>query len=285
MIIKHLLEDIALISCASSVLISFLTLILICIYIRPLMSNVHILLICNTYIAMLGSSFVTGSMLVCGLLNTRYPRICFYNYSCQLQSYINHVFICTFFYSCALQAVFQLFRVVFWKHKMLQTPGVFIGAIFVQWLLAILYIGVYLFQGSFQYQYNIGSCWLSFKNIPTIATAALFIYGIPLAMMIGIYTCIIQYIRYTVLIEPIRQRANKRNLFVVKRMITLVLFVMAIGLPSGIILIIYMISDHLHSLAYHIQALTLTLGLVVESITLGSITPQIRELFHNNRHG
>lgn len=280
MIIKQLLEDIALIFSASGVLISLLILILIGIYIRPLMSNVHILLICNTYIAMLGSSFVTGSMLVYGLLNTRYSRLSFSNYSCQLQSYINHVFICNFFYSCALQAVFRLFRVVFWKHRILQTPGVFIVAVFVQWILAILYISVYLFRGSFQYQYNIGSCWLSFKNIPTLVTAALFMYGLPLVIMIGIYTWIIGHIQHTVLIQPIRQQANKRNLFVVKRMITLVLYVMAIGIPSGVIFIIYVISNYLHSLAYHIQVLTLTLGLVVESIALGSITPQIRQLFH-----
>jgi uncharacterized membrane protein len=66
-------------------------------------------------------------------------------------------------------------------------------------------------------------------------------------------------------------------------MIMLVLIAMGIGIPTGIILIIYMITHYLTSLAYHIQALSLTTGLILESITLGFITPQVREIFKKNR--
>ena len=279
----QVLEIIAITFSTSSFVISSITLVSICIYIRPLISNVPILLTCNTYITVIGSSLMTVLVMVYGLIDARHVSIMFNNYSCQLRSYINYVFICAFYYSCALQAIFRLFRVVWPKRKILQTRVVALVSIFLQWLVPIFYIAVYLFLGNFEYRAEIGSCWLSFKNISALATGMVFIYGSPLAVMTGIYACIIRYIRRTVQTQQIRAQANKRDLFIVKRIIILVLISMGIGIPTGMMLIIYMINGYLHPLAYHIQALSLTLGLLVESIALGFITPQVREIFNRNR--
>jgi hypothetical protein len=179
--------------------------------------------------------------------------------------------------------MFRLFRVVFPKHKILQSSGIFLVAILVQWFIPIFYILAYLLLGDFQYQPDIGSCWLSFKNITALSIAMAFVYGTPLIIMSVIYACIIRYIRQTVQIQQIRQQANKRDLLIVKRMIMLVLIAMGIGIPTGVLLIIYMITNYLISLAYHIQALSLTTGLILESVALGFITPQVREIFKRNR--
>ncbi len=283
MIVNHVFEGISLFFSATSFLISVFTLILIFIYIRPFISNVPILLTCNTYITVIGSSFMTLLVLAFGVYDSVHPSISLDDYYCQLRSYINYVFICAFYYSCALQAMFRLFRVVFPKHKILQSSGMFLVAILVQWLIPIFYILAYLLLGDFQYQPDIGSCWLSFKNIPALSIAMAFVYGTPLIIMSVIYACIIRYIRQTVQIQQIRQQANKRDLLIVKRMIMLVLIAMGIGIPTGVLLIIYMITNYLISLAYHIQALSLTTGLILESVALGFITPQVREMFKRNR--
>ena len=283
MIAEHVLEGIALTFIAASILFSLGTIILISACIRPLTTNIPILLTCNTYITLIGSSLMTLVVMIYGLLDTRDPSVTFNGLSCQVRSYVNYVFICAFFYSCALHAIFRFFRVVFPRHKILQTRAVFIVAISIQWLLAILYIAVYLVMGDFQYHSDIGSCWLSFKNIPALGTALVFVYATPLTVMILIYSCIIRYIRRTVQTQQIRQQANKRDLSVVKRMIVLVLISMAIGIPTGVMLLMYIIGNYLYPWAYHIQALTLTLGLVVESVVLGLITPQVREIFKKNR--
>ncbi len=283
MIVKQVLEGIILAFCASSFLISLITLIIIVIRIRPLTSNVPILLTCNTYITLIGSSLMTLLVMAYGMYSILHPSMSFDDYYCQIRSYFNYVFVCAFYYSCALQAIFRLFRVIFPQHRTLQSRGVFIIAIIIQWLISIIYVFNHLFLGDFQYHSDISSCWLSFKNIRATLIAMAFIYGSPLIVMSLIYVRIIRYVRQTVQTQQIRQNANKRDKLVVKRMLVLVLIAMAIGIPTGILLIIYMISSYLTSLAYHIQALSLTSGLVVESIALGLITPQVREIFRRNR--
>ena len=157
MIIGNVLQGISLTITISSFLIAFPTLILICVCVRPLMSNVPILLTCNTHL-----NVMIILVIVYSLLDTRDPSVSFNDFSCGVRSYINHVFICAFFYSCALHAIFRFFRVIFPKHKILQTRAVFIVAISIQWLVTILYIAVYVSLGNFQYHGQIGSCWFSF---------------------------------------------------------------------------------------------------------------------------
>jgi uncharacterized membrane protein YeiB len=110
-----------------------------------------------------------------------------------------------------------------------------------------------------------------------------FVYGTPLIIMGSIYACIIRYVRQTAHVQQRRHLSNKRDMLIVKRMIMLVLIAMGIGIPTGIILINYMITSNLTPLAYQIQAVSLTTGLVLESIVLGLITPQVREIFRRNR--
>ena len=283
MIIKQIFDSIILILCSSSFLVSLITLILILIRIRSLLSNVPMFLTCNTYIAVIGSSFMTLLVMAYSMFNELHPSVSFDDYSCQIRSYVNYVFICGFYYSCVLQAVFRLFRVVFPKEKTLQSPRVFKMAIIIQWLLASSYILVHLLVKDFEYHPDIGSCWLSFKSIRALSLAMVFVYGSPLIIMGIVYACIIRYVRQTVQIQQRRQNANKRDILIVKRIIILVLIAMAIGIPTACLLIIYMISNNLTSLAYHIQALSLTAGLVIESIVLGLITPQVRQIFKVNR--
>jgi hypothetical protein len=213
-----------------------------------------------------------------GVYGNLHPSISFDDYYCQLRSYINYVFICAFYYSCALQAIFRLFRVVFPKHKILQSRLVFTIAIAIQWVIPVFYILAYLLLGNFEYHPDISSCWLSFKNIRALSIAMAFVYGTPLIIMGIIYVCIIRYVRQAVYTQKIRQNANKRDLLIVKSMLVLILIAMGIGIPTGVLLIIYMITNYLPSLAYHIQALSLTTGLLMKSIALRFITPQVRKM-------
>ncbi|CAF0962303.1 unnamed protein product [Rotaria sordida] len=283
MIIERVLESIVLTLSSLSFLTSLITLILIFIYVRPLITNVPIILTCNTYITLIGSSFMTFVVMAYGMYDNLHPFISFDDYYCEIRSYVNYVFICAFYYSCMFQATFRLCRVVFQKRKILQTRIVFTIAIIIQWLISIFYILVYLILNDFQYHPDISSCWLSFKNIRGLSIALIFVYGKPLIIMSLIYVCIVRFIRQTVHTQEIRQNANKRDLLVVKRIIILVFIAMAIGIPTLLILIIYIITNHLTPFAYHIQALSLTVGLVAASIAMGFITPQVRDIFKVNR--
>ncbi|CAF0770679.1 unnamed protein product [Rotaria sp. Silwood1] len=218
-----------------------------------------------------------------GIYDDLNPFVSFDDYYCQLRSYINYVFICAFYYSCMLQATFRLCRVVFQKRKVLQSRIVFTIAIIIQWLISILYILSYLLLHDFQYHPDISSCWLSFKNIRGLAIALLLVYGSPLIVMTLIYICIVRFVRHTIPTQQIRQNANKRDLLIVKRIIILVCIAMAIGIPTIFLLIIYILTNYLTPLAYHIQALSLTGGLAAASIAMGFITPQVRDIFKVKR--
>ena len=269
--------------CALTFLICSITLILICIRIRPLLSNVSILLTCNTYITLIGSSAMTFIITIFGFYYRGLSAPLINVFNCQLRTYINYIFICAFYYSCALQAMFRLFRIVFASNRVLLSGFTLLIAILFQWIIPIFYMLAYFLLGDFEYHVEIGSCWLSFKNIRALSIAMAFIYGTPLIIMGCVYLFIVRSVRRTVQIVQIRQTANKRDILVVKRIIILVLIGMGIGIPTAFLLIIYMITNHLTSYAYHIQSLSLTTGLVFESIALVLVTPQVRNILRKNR--
>jgi hypothetical protein len=283
MTLQRIFEGFVITFTSSSLFASLLILILILIRIRPLAFNVPIILTCNTYIALIGSSFMTLLILILAIKDDRDTSITAQDSYCQIRSYVNYTFICAFYYSCVLQASFRLCRVVFPQRKVLQSRGMCWLVIIAQWTLASVYILVYLLLADFEYQPEIHSCWLSFTNIRALCIAMAFVYGVPLLIMALIYSRLIRYIRQTAHMQQSRQSSNKRDVLVVKRIIILVLIAMGIGIPTGCLLIVYIISGYKTSLSYHIQALSLTMGLVVESVALAYMTPQVREIWAKNR--
>ncbi len=262
-----------------SCLISILILIIIFIYIRPSLSNVSILLTCNTYLSIILFCFTLldiGGRSLYGHIN---PSISFAGRWCEIRTYFSHVCFCTFYYSFALQAIFRLFRVVFYKKKILQSFGMFLIAIILQWILSFLFIFPHLLLNDFQYQSLDYNCWISFKNIRGMLVATLSIYGGPLFIIFIIYTYILQYSRRTIRVGRKQRKANKRDVIILKRIVILLLFLIMIGVPTLSILVTYMITGYLTPLVYDIQAVNISIGLVTTPIVLVFITPKIRNIF------
>ncbi|CAF3514592.1 unnamed protein product [Rotaria sp. Silwood1] len=261
-----------------SFLISIFILVIVYIRIHPLLSNVSILLTCNTY-----STLLLGALLmliiysynIYGSLNSFNSLN---NYLCQLRGYFIHVCICSFYYSCVLQAIFRLFRVVFYKQKNLQSSYLFFIGIFIQWLISFLYILTHLLTNNFEYFSFTYSCWISFKNIRALFHALLIMYIGPILSICLMYAYIIRYIRQTNHIRQQRKLRNKQDLFVLKRIVILVLVAMGIGIATVFTLINYMITDYLIPIAYHLQGLSITGGFLMGSIGFIFITPQIYEI-------
>ena len=281
--LQRILEGFVIAFASSSLLTSLLILTLILIRIRRLATNVPIILTCNTYIALIGASFMTLLTLLYAVTENRDPSMVTHDNLCQIRSYANHTFICAFYYSCVLQASFRLCRVVFPKRKALQSRGMCWLAIIGQWTLASVYILVYLLLADFEYQPDVHSCWLSFTNVRALASIMAFAYVVPLLIMVLIYGRLIQHIRQTSALQHSRQSSNKRDVLVVKRIIILLLSAMSMGIPTGCLLIMYMISGYKTSLSFQIQALSLTLGLTMESVAVGYVTPQVLEIWTKNQ--
>jgi hypothetical protein len=202
---------------------------------------------------------------------------------CQIRTYFAHVCFVAFYYSFVLQATFRLFRIVFYKQRILQSFGVFVLAIIIQWILSFLFILLNLLLNDFKYLSSEYNCWIAFENIRGLIMVMMTIYNNPVVIIFTIYTQIIRYTRRAVHVQLRRQKSNKRDIIILKRIVILAFITVGIGLPTAIIVLIYLITKYVIPFAYHIQGLSISFGVLVGSISLVFITPQIQKVFTRNQ--
>jgi hypothetical protein len=115
-----------------SLVVCITVLLLIINRIRSVMSKVTILLVYNTYVAML---FVNAIMLTINIYNVYidlYPSSNFDDLWCRLRTYFSFIGSCAFYYSFVLQAAFRLVRVVLYQRKVLQSRSVVLVGVALQ---------------------------------------------------------------------------------------------------------------------------------------------------------
>jgi hypothetical protein len=267
-------------------LLNFLTcitmIILIGVRIRPLKSNIPMILICNTYINSLFVSLLMLIMYTYTLLGNIGLSLSFAGRWCQLRIYFVHVCFCSLFYSFVLQAMFRLFRIVLYRYRHLQSFNVCMTSILLQWMISFLCILPNLLLHDFQYVPTEFNCWIDFENVRGLVMLTFNIFNNPLSIIFIIYTHIVRYVRRTAHRRQIRQKANQRDLAVLKRIVILVFIVVSIGLPTVVLIIVYLVTNHIIPFAYHIQGLSISLGVLVASICSIFVTPQIQEIFKQN---
>ncbi|CAF1100025.1 unnamed protein product [Adineta ricciae] len=113
--------------------------------------------------------------------------------------------------------------------------------------------------------------------------AAFTIYIEPLLIIIIIYTYIIRYVQQTSPLHRKRRKANQRNMIVIRRTLILLFCLILVGIPSLVILFIYIITGYLTSFVYDIQLLNISIDLTLTTIVLACITPKIRSIFRRNQ--
>lgn len=260
-----------------SLIICLFVLLLSFIRINSIRSKVTILLICNNYIS---TAFVIAMMLIMDTYNlygSLHPTVLFDDYWCHLRTYFIFIGYCNFYYSFALQAIFRLFRIVFYQRKNLRGRRVFHLALIIQWILCLLLPLPNYLPNDYEYLPDQYKCWFSFENSRGLLLALLFVYSIPLSIIISIYIYILRYLRRRNFVQR-RQESNRRDILILKRIVILLLFTVAVGLPTAIILFIYMIGHYLIPYSYDIQSVGLSISLFASSICLFLITPELKEI-------
>lgn len=266
--------------------ISFLTcltmILLISFRIRPFKTNVAVFVVFNTYC----NCFLVSSMMLMmysyTLIGNLHPSTYFGGQWCRWRIYLVHVCFCSLYYSFVLQAVFRLFRIVFYRFKVLQSFGVCLLSVVIQWILSFLFILPNLLLDDFRYQASEFNCWIAFDNVRGLILVTLTIFNNPLSIIFTIYTQIIRYTRRQAHLQQRRQNANQRDLAVLKRIVILVFIIVIIGLPTLVVIIVYLITNRIIPYAYHIQGLCIALGVLVASISLVFLTPQLQQIFRKS---
>lgn len=283
MALEILLDCLILTFLAVALLLSIAILTTIGIYFRPCTSNVPILLACNTYFAL---TLTCVSMIVIYAYNLRGdlgPFVSVNDCWCQLRTYFVNVCFCSLYYSCVLQSIFRLFRVVLYQIKLLQSSQFFIGIAVVQWFLAFSLTLLNLMNDDYEHLPRVYRCWISFENTRGLLITSLIIYGWPLLAIISIYAYIVRYIRQRSQLQHKRQRTMERDLLVLKRITIFVFVVTAIGLPTVSILFVWMACGKLVPMAYHLQGLSMSMGVLIAAICFAFISPHIQHAFHKTR--
>jgi hypothetical protein len=152
----------------------------------------------------------------------------------------------------------------------------------LQWILSFIFILPALLIDNFQYltlEYN---CWISFENIRGLLILITIIYGSSTSIISLMYMYIIRYVHQSNNVQQTRRNANKRDLTILKRLVILVSVIVGLGFPTVAVIFIYVCTNYVVPLAYHIQGVSLSIGALTTSISLAFVTPQIQELFKRN---
>lgn len=259
-----------------------LMIILISMNIRPLKSNVALFLIGNTYLTLL---LLATSMLITYGYNqygNLHPSSWLGGRWCQIRTYLAYVFISAVYYSFVLQAMFRLARIVFYKHKILQSLSVSVTGLVIQWMLSFLFFLIYILLDDLQYLPFEFNCWVAFENIRGLVMLTIFIYGITTSTISLLYMYIIRYIHKRNNTQR-RQHSNQRDLTILKRLVILITIVTGAGFPTVVVISIYIYTNRIVAFAYHIQGVSLSIGVFVTAVSLAFITPQIQGMLRR-RH-
>ena len=267
-----------------SLIVCIVMIILICTRIRSLKSNISIVLVVNTYFTCSLTDSIMLIMCIYTLLGNLDPSKSFDGPWCRCRSYVTYVSYSALYLSFALQAIFRLVHVVFSRNKTLQSFRVCLIAIAIKWIMAFLFILPNLLLDDFQYLTSEFNCWIAFQNIRGLIIDLFTIFSIPLSVIFTTYTLIIRHTRRTGHLQKSRQKANQRDLAVIKRIFILIFIVVIIGLPACAVIIIYMITNRVVPYANHIQGLSIAIGVFILSISLIFITPRLTEVFLMNRN-
>ena len=259
-------------------ILSLMFLLLICIRIRPLKSNVPLILTCNTYITSLISSLLVFKVCCQSIYGVLNPSISYDVLSCQIDGYLIYAAIGNVFYSFVLQAIFRLFRIVFYRKKTLHSLRVFSIGIVIQWTFIFLINLIFLLLNDIEYIASVYHCQVSYTNLRGSFMILFIEYMIPANIMYTIYFYIIRYIR------RINNRMNiRRDMVVFKQVLILFISVQILFLPVGVFWILSTTNDYLRELSYQLQELTMAFSQVFLPIILAFSTPHIREIFQWRR--
>ena len=253
---------------------------------RPTISDVSLLLICNTYLSMIVMSVTLFDFSGHNLYGYFSPTVSFAGQWCEVRAYVLHGSFCVFYYSFVLQAVFRLLRVLFYRKKVLHSFGVFLIATVMEWLLGFALVLLNSSSADFVYHPFDYSCWITLRNIRGILTVTAYIFVIPLGSIFAFYAIILRHIRRVNGCQQTKcrqQRANKRDLIVVKRLVLLLLFLVLIALPSQVVFLVYLVTGHLTPWFNHIQMTSLSVGVPITAINLALVTPRVRNTFKRHQ--
>jgi hypothetical protein len=122
-------------------------------------------------------------------------------------------------------------------------------------------------------------CYVSFKNYRGILWVICNAYVIPLSFLSFIYFRITRFVHQQSNIQTfVIKRRQERDLIVIRRILINIGILLALGIPSIILLIMLMITGEEHPLIFRISLLPASLSIEALSITMILFTPLLKKI-------
>jgi hypothetical protein len=263
------------------ILIAFVIFLLICITIfksHEEWQDVSLLLMCNTCLAVL-LTCVTVFIMTISNLTTGFliKNLDF----CVAWGVFYDMFECSIYYSYCLQAIYRLFRVVFYKKKSWASYKLFIRFTIGQWLLVIVLLVPPIPLKWYSRLPTEEYCLIPYTNVNAEVYHIVVIYLIPLVCISTIYAWIIIFIRYisrtsSVVIATKQRQRNLRDLAIVKHIVILLSMLILLRFPTIVFMINGIIVGQLYPLTYGVVGIITSAYLIIIGLLTIYITPPLR---------
>lgn len=228
------------------------------------------LLTCTTMCIMIASDLTTGFLI-------RSLGFCY------AWGLIYDISQCSIYFSYCLQAMYRLFRVVFYQRKPLISYSLYFSLIVAQWLLIVALL---LPPIPFKWYVPLPTekyCLIPYTDVKAEVYHIAILYIIPLLCISTIYVWIIVFIYYSsrasiVVLAAVQRQRNLRDLIIVKRIAILVLTLIFLRFPTVIFMIYGITAGHLHPLTYSLVGLITSACLILIGLMTVYITPPLRKI-------
>ncbi len=259
-----------------------LIVLIILIFGRFYMKDVHLLLCTNTYISILAYSLASGSLYIDtfrGDIQSTYEIKT--SILCQIRGSLVLALLSTIFGAFYLQAFFRLCRIGYQQHKILQKYHIQLLFILIKWLFSFTFVWLV----DMEYLPTEYYCSIPFNTLKPVLLASIIAYGFPSTIIALIYLRIVLYIRSKGYIVTI-QRRTRRDFEVIRRIVTIVSILWLLGIPSMILLFYGQIQGGIiHPLTYRIEWIAPSFAMTILSVFLIKFDPYLTQiLFPKRQH-
>ncbi|UJR29341.1 hypothetical protein I4U23_010553 [Adineta vaga] len=197
---------------------------------------------------------------------------------CILFGYIYAVSLCVLYISFINQAFFRLCRIVYSQYKYLQSSQLYILIIPIEIIIAcILLCPIYVWNDII-YLPDDHFCFVPISNIRGYLWIFFSVYGIPVLSLALIYIRIIIFIRKQSN-QPIRiKRRQTRDLNAIRGIFIMIGFLLLLGLPTSVLIIMMLVTGEAHPLTFRITCLSIGTSMLGLSIAMMISIPQLRTI-------
>jgi hypothetical protein len=267
--------DIIMVSC-SILAILFVVFFLCIIILDRTCHTVPMMLVANSCSAevIFGSCIISMALFA---LENDVKQIRSHNSSCIFLGYFGYVVTAIQNFSYLLQAIYRYIVVVYPTRLFWQTANFQARLICFTWIFGFLYSIAFLFTGDIVYNVDNQICQMPLKLSFSVIYMAFCAYMVPVSMIMLVYFKLVRYVReMSKHITSVNTLSRaERELKMVRRLVTLILILVVLGLPY-VIFIFMSFFDSAPKYHFRIAYIFISVSLVFVIITLFQFTEPLK---------